>query len=143
MTPLQRIEKKLAELREMEAMATPGRWDIDRERNDKENEEDSKEFDDWSIWSWKNPETKRIDEDELAWETDGGCNGYGLSKADAEFCSGSRTAVPQLIKALEIALLQRDHFIRVAYTELKKDYEFELEYSNSKIADALCGENGE
>lgn len=101
-SPIDRITAILSAIEAREKLASPGPWRADRYRNPDENEKDSAEYDDWDSWGWKTSESEKFDE--LAWITDGGCQGYGLSKNDAEFCSSARTDIPRLRKALSYAI---------------------------------------
>lgn len=80
-------------LREIGEKATQGPWTPDNERDP-----DSCEY----VWSWKGPHIPRGDN--LAWETDCGQPGYGLSKADADFCTTARNHWNALLDLAEKSL---------------------------------------
>lgn len=48
------------------------------------------------VWCWTMPENCFC-RGELAWETDHSCEGYGLNKADADFCANAREDIPYLL----------------------------------------------
>lgn len=121
MTPLERIEKRLAELKELEAKATPGPWVREF-------------FTDYADAHLRRPDTKQgpfveVLDDEISL----------LDTDNLRFIDASRTAVPALIRALEIALQGIKFYCKEAAEAGKGDIKNVL--GIEKIAQALCGES--
>jgi len=86
----------IKKLRGLEREATKGPWG-DASVDDKY-EHKPQDY----VWCWEMPmgyDNPRVGR--WAWETDGGCNGYGLTKPDATFITETRNALPQLLDYIE------------------------------------------